>query len=391
MDLSASEAARLLGVTLPTLYAYVSRGLIRSSPVAGTRGRRYRREDVDALVLRKEQRRDPAATVAHALDFGAPVLDSALTEIREGQLFYRGRNACALAETASVEEVARLLWTGSSSNEPFSPLGPPSGRVRAVLAATEDLRPIDRFQAVVPVAAADDPAAWDLRPAAMAATGERILGTLASVAANQVFDGPIAQNVAAAWGADPDLIRVALVLCADHELNVSSFVARCVASAGSTAWDAVSAGLAALRGTRHGGHTERVEALLAEAGRVGAASAIEDRLRRGEAIPGFGHPLYPDGDPRAAYLLDLLARARPGEATSLALGLADVAAKRLGLRPTIDLGLAATARALALPPGRALALFALGRTTGWVAHAIEQAATGQLIRPRAHYVGRPPE
>ena len=151
----------------------------------------------------------------------------------------------------------------------------------------------------------------------------------------------------------------------------------------------VTAGLAALGGIKHGGQTELVEAFLREVESAGDARvAISGRLRRGERIPGFGHSLYPEGDPRGAELLRITTAAYP-DSPAVALS-AEVAESTLGLmdeRPTLDFGLVTLARALGLPAGGAVALFALGRTIGWIGHAIEQYTSGSLIRPRARYVG----
>jgi citrate synthase len=187
------------------------------------------------------------------------------------------------------------------------------------------------------------------------------------------------------------LINAALILCADHELNVSSFAARVAASGEAQPYAVVAAGLAALQGAKHGGMTRRAEALLREIGRPGQVDqAITDRLRRGETIPGFGHPLYPDGDPRARLLLGLV---RETALESPAIRLVDLVCARMldavQLAPTIDLALAALALTLDLPADSAVCLFAVGRTVGWVGHAIEQYERGQLIRPRASYVGLP--
>jgi citrate synthase len=231
-----------------------------------------------------------------------------------------------------------------------------------------------------------------LSAGAVAQTGARILRLLTAVAAGQPVETTIAQTLQQAWLPDQawaaDWLNMALVLCADHELNVSSFTARCVASAGATPYGVVLAGLAALQGSKHGGHTERVEALLREA-EGGAETAVVSRMRRGESIPGFGHRLYPDGDPRGRLLLETV-QARLGEqpVVKLAQALETAVFQTTGQLPTIDLGLVVMAQALGLPPGTALTLFALGRTVGWIGHAIEQYALDQLIRPRARYVGR---
>jgi citrate synthase len=246
-------------------------------------------------------------------------------------------------------------------------------------------------------AEAEDPAAYDLRSAAVARTGARILRLLAAVVSGgQGVEDTVAQALQRRWIPEEigavTLLNRALVLCADHELNVSSFTARCVASAGATPYAVVIAGLAALGGVKHGGNTERVEAFLAEAEAVGdAKGVIVSRLRRGEVVPGFGHQLYPEGDPRAETLLAAVTAAYPG---SEALKLADEAAESAGdlmdELPNVDFALVVLARVLGLPPGGALALFALGRTVGWIGHAIEQYETDKIIRPRARYIGEQP-
>ncbi len=398
--LTAQEAAAELGISLATLYAYASRGMLRSEPVPGDpRARRYPSEDVLRLKEKKELRRDPDKAAPKALSWGAPVLESAITLVQDGRLYYRGRDVIALARSATVEEVAALIWTGdpAAAGEIFSG-DPPDLPSWTGLILGGDLSPVERCQVALPLAGAADPAGWDLRPAAVVATGARILRLLAGVAGGAA--GKIASNVAATlqagWAPDrPEAvgpITSALVLSADHELNVSAFTARCVASASSSPYDVVAAGLAALKGARHGGHTERVEALFREAGSAaGARRVLADRLRRGEEISGFGQPLYPQGDPRGAALLEIAAEVAPSSpAVECALALAEAGRELLREHPTIDLGLMALARALDLPEKTPLALFALGRTIGWIGHALEQYAVGKLIRPRAAYVGEMP-
>jgi citrate synthase len=401
-------------ISLPTLYAYVSRGLIRSEAAGGhRRDRRYRRDDVDQLLARQAQRRHPDRAAAQALSWGVPVLESALTLIAGGRLYYRGQDAVELAQTGTFEQVANLLWLG----------GPPApGAARAMTAGPAALRafepwlkllpeaaPVEMMQAVLPLAAARDAAAYDLRPAAVAQTGGRLLGLLAAAAVYPARPGagPAAGNIAQAlqqgWmpkgarGSRPDraarLIEAALILSADHELNTSAFTARCVASVRATPYQVVIAGLAALQGLRHGGCSARVEALLdAVAAPDRARPALEIWLKRGESLPGFGHPLYPEGDPRARALLDMAQAALPrSRELALAQAVATEARALIGEAPTIDFALVVVARALKLPRGGALALFALGRTAGWIAQAIEQYQTEAMIRPRARYVGQLPQ
>lgn|SRR5574341_888013 len=400
--LTAEEAANALDISLPTLYAYVSRGLIRSEAIgANKRARRYSAEDVQRLKERRESRRDPARVAETALHWGAPVLDSAITLITEGGLYYRGHDAPELALTRSVEEVAALLWTGSLEDgaprifdSAPSMLGEHAEQVRPHLT---DLTPVEAFHVLLPLEAVEDLAAYDLRQNSVIQTGARILKLMATIAAgaSECEDG-IARTIQRGWVPRDEraipLVSAALILCADHELNVSSFTARCVASAGSTLYAVVLAGLAALQGTRHGGHSERVEAFLREAQTpAGARKALTARLKRGERVPGFGHRLYPDGDPRARALLEWTAATYPGSpAVELAKAVVSDAYELIGRHPALDFGLAVVSQALNLPPGGAVALFAMGRTIGWIGHALEQYQIARMIRPRARYVGEQP-
>jgi citrate synthase len=231
----------------------------------------------------------------------------------------------------------------------------------------------------------------------VAQTGARILRLLTGLAAGGRPTGlGIAQTLQQGWTPhNPNvaaLLSAGLILCADHELNVSSFTARCVASAGATPYQVVLAGLAALQGVKHGRMSERVEAFWREAGTpAGVQPALANYLKRGETIPGFGHPLYPQGDPRGRLLLELTTAAFPGSpATALAQAIATEAFELIGEYPTIDFGLVTLAQAIGLPPGGALTLFALGRTIGWIGHAIEQYQLDRIIRPRARYIGKQP-
>jgi citrate synthase len=173
-----------------------------------------------------------------------------------------------------------------------------------------------------------------------------------------------------------------------------------------------SAGLAVVSGTLHGGASLGIEALLAEIDRpdraagVGggqrpvrtpgggerlrdrAVAVVGARLRRGERLRGFGHRLYPDGDPRAGVLLDRL-RAAAAESPRLAAveALLEAAARRGLPEPNVDLALAALAHVAAMTRGAAEAIFAVARTAGWIAHALEEYERNTPIRPRAVYTG----
>lgn len=378
--LTAAEAASRLGIKPASLYVYVSRGLLKSEPGEG-RARRYRAEDIDRLMARREG-------AEGALDFGAPVLDSALTRIADGRYFYRGADALRLAERANLEDVACLLWSTDAATA-FSRGNLPAEVARPKAPADPSIR----LQSVLPLAGTLDAAAIAQDRNARAAAAGRVLrlvaATLAGTAARaRACDAVLAEG----WKLDAKgtaLVRSALVICADHELNPSSFVARCVASTGASLYDAVAAGLAALQGPRHGGASRRAAAWLREVDEIGdVAKAVSERARRGDRFPAFGHPLYPEGDPRGRFLLDALAKAYPRDATQKRMRLiAETVATQTGTPANIDFGLAALARVLRLPEDAPMLIFTLGRTVGWLAHALEQQDTGRLIRPRARYTG----
>lgn len=381
--LTAEEAAERLGVSVASLYSYVSRGLLASEPQPGTRRSLYRQEDVERLSRQRRHRRHPEQAVAEALQWGSPVLESSLTSIQDGQLFYRGRSVPELARKARFEEVVELLWEGE--------LGRPGlldGDWQEVFGLGDRLPAPESFRLCLVAAGTADPAACDLEPAAVRRAGSRILTVLTRCATRATPGRSVAGSLQRAWcPGQPEVRRAleaALIVCADHELNTSAFTARCVASAEGNPYAVVTAGLAALDGTRHGGQTRRVEALFDEAERRGAAHAVADRLRRGETVPGFGHPLYPDGDPRATFLLHWLEQHAP---CALSEQLLETARRLLERPPSLDFALVALSRALRLPACSPLTLFALGRSAGWIAHALEQYHQGFSIRPRARYVG----
>jgi citrate synthase len=401
-QMTAREAARELGVSLPTLYAYVSRGLIRSEPSAkSTRQRLYRREDIEMLKNRKEVRRNPAQAGERTLSWGMPVLESSLTLISDGRLYYRGLDAAELAATRTVEEVASLMWQGEVRADCGELFERAAARVSASSAARvklPDMAPIERFRAILPIAAGEDLAAYDLSQPALEETAARIVVLLTGVAAgNPSARGGMARVLASAWAPDvpgaAETLRTALILGVDHELAVSSFTARCVASAGSTLYAVVEAALCALRGRKHGGLTEQAEELLREAATVRRVPGVlASRLKRGEPIPGFGHRLYPTGDPRAQALLRFLMRHyADSPAIAPARSMMGEMRKVSGrLMPNIDFALAVLTQTLRLPAGSAVTIFALARTIGWIGHAMEQYRIDSMIRPRARYVGAAP-
>jgi citrate synthase len=346
---------------------------------------------VQRLKERKEAHKNPGIVAEHALHLGTAVMESAITLIAEDRFYYRGYDALALARTHTVEQVASLIWTGdfSTADSLFSRSSLPnvSPHYHMVRQQLTHLTPLEAFEMFLPLVAREDLMAYDFRPSAVAQAGARILQALAAIAVDDYSSSEsIAQTLAA------KLINTTLILCADQELSASTFAACCAASAGSSPYSVVKAGLATLQGVKHVGYCEHIEAFLREVGSpTNARQSIANRLKRGEEVPGFGHPLYPSGDPRGQMLLQLVTTAYPDSpAVTLASTVAEEARKLLGEHPHINFGLVALSQALNLPPGGPIALFALGRTIGWIGHAIEQYQANQLIRPRARYIGEQP-
>lgn len=399
--LSAAQAAKILGISLPTLYAYVSRGMLHSIEADGVRSKRYAHDEVLRLAVRKSDGRRAGRTVEAAINWGVPVLESRITLIADGVIRYRGQDAMKLADAATLEQTAQILW-GYPQADFFDAarVDIASGVWHALLQSTTGLPPLERAMILLPVLASHFKV--NAKPAEQAyfAQAAQLMQVLAvALLSRETGPGLLHRRVAEAWSVEGDaerLLRAALVLCADHELNASTFTVRCVASTGAHLSAALTAGLAALSGPRHGGESVRVRTLLDAALQAGdVPQFLAACLRRkpeqagfSRLLPGFGHPLYPDGDPRARMLLGMLAErtaSLPAAAPLLALAQAGQAVS--GAAPNLDFGLAAIELALDLPRTAAQSLFALGRCAGWIAHAAEQVEDGRLIRPRARYVG----
>jgi citrate synthase len=390
--LSAREASAELAISPATLYAYVSRGLIRSEPSPDSRSHRYRAEDV--RVLKERRAPSPEPRGFRSFDAELPVLDSTISTITEAGPIYRGVNCVELAEKDTLEHTATLLWDVTAI-DPFAAENRPeiSGEMRAIAEATARAAPIDRAIAVLALAASADPAAFNRAPDGRALVGARIIRLVVATMLNTAPSAePLHLQVARAWAAEhkhaPELIRRALVLLADHELNASTFTVRCAASTGLNLYDSLIAGLTALKGPRHGGAGVLASQLVRTLIDRDVAPMIRERVALGERFAGFGHGIYKRGDPRAISLLAALTRA--GAPRKFTREVPERIAEATGEFVNIDYALAVLAHSLKLPTGSELALFAMARSVGWIAHACEQLQYGRLIRPRARYVGPSP-
>ncbi|MFG1383875.1 citrate/2-methylcitrate synthase [Xanthobacter versatilis] len=384
--LTRDEVLAELGVRPQTLYAYVSRGIVlsRADPEDPRRSL-YRKADIDQLRSKRERGKRVASIAASTMAWGEPIITTEISTIVGGRLYYRGHDAVALAEGASLEDTAQILWACPS-------------RPRFVAAGSAAARGPDRRTEVFTILAetAARSAPTTDRPAAVlfneadAVVGEiaRAMGAYGSPQAggrrHAADPAPLHERLAKGWGLRPSeagLLRRALVLRADQELNTSTFATRVAASTGAGLGPCLLAGLSALSGPLHGDASDQIAALMDEAARSTIGRTVARYVEADRSLPGFGHPLYPDGDPRAEALIAAFPVPPAFEDARQAVGAAT------GQKPNLDFAVVALAAHLGLPADAPFCLFVMARAVGWVAHALEQAAHHALMRPRARYEG----
>jgi citrate synthase len=396
--IDAASAAERLGIKPATLYAYVSRGVLRRSRSADGRRSLFDPAEIEQLARRGRPRRPPGGHET--------VIESRLTVLGEDRPYYRGRDAVHLASSAEFEDVAHWLWTGEPGASEGTPWRADPGAVAVARAAQSGLPdatlPLERLQVITVALATADPARLTLDPPAVVAAGRGLIAGMVESLPPTPPHPAAASIPERLWSrlttAEPrprlvGALRTALVLLADHELAASTFAVRVAASVRADPYAAVGAGLGVLGGTLHGGTSLGAEALFAEITEPGtAARVIGERLRRGERIPGFGGTIYSGGDGRATCLLGCVRAAAAGHERLAVVEaiLAEARARRLP-EANVDFALAALVAVAGMTRGAGEAVFAVARTAGWLAHALEEYARESPLRPRAVYTGPPPE
>ena len=397
-EIDAVEAARRLGVKPATLYAYVSRGVLRRRPGSDGRRSMFDAAEVAVLARRGRPRRAPETEL---------VVESALTALVGDRPYYRGRDVLALAGTVRYEQVAAWLWTGEQGafTDPFSHWHVAPEARAAVTAAQRalpgDLLPLDRMPVIVTVLAGLDPLRFHLEPPAVIAAGQTVVAGLVEGLpvpdGGSRRDGSVAARLWSRLTARPpdgllDVLEATMVLLADHELAASTLAARVAASVRADPYAVVLAGLGVLSGPLHGGATLAAQRMLAEVRDPSdAARVIGDRLRRGDRIPGLGHRIYAGADGRGVRLMELLRAAVPGhERLAAAEAVITEAGRRKLPAPNVDLAVGCLAGVAGMVPGAGAAIVAVARTAGWLAHGMEEYAGGRMLRPRAVYTGPRP-
>jgi citrate synthase len=401
--LSTKEAAELLGVKPETVYAYVSRGQLSSRRVPGGRGSTFDAKEVEALSRRN--RRESGGSSGSG---GELSVRTRITFIDRDRYYFRGVDATELAARHSYEEIAEWLWTGRM--QPGVTFTAPDGTVdaarRAVDALPEHTSPTDRLRIAAIAASAADPLRFDLSEEAVLGTARTLIPTLVAALPPVLHDrrrddGPLGPRL---WtrltGRKPDdaslrTLDTALGLLVDHDLAASTLAVRVAASARAHAYAAVSAGLGVLEGPLHGAASGLAHKLLLDVlDRGDAAPVIAEELRAGRRIPGLGHRLYPGEDPRARVLFALLERIPRAEPALLAArDIVATTARHAPLHANVDLALAVLTVSSGMPSTAGETIFAVARTAGWIAHALEEYGERPLrMRPSGIYVGpKPPQ
>ena len=385
--LSAEGAAEALGVSVATVYTYVSRGLIRSQKVAGTKSRRYWRTDVLKMAGGAEPAPATPRLQSHLVE------TTAITLITEGGHFYRGHAALDLARTASLEATAAILWQAPEA-EIFGgdlPVVPATGPGASM---GEEMTPMQWAIAMLFNVEHANPRAFDLSPQGYRRSGADVLRCVAAacVGAAGPSHAPIHSFIIDSLKAPArytEVVRHLLVLAADHELDPTTYAVRAAANTGVTPYAASIAGLVSSSGRRLTfGQSSSVGRLLDE---LEVAADPKDpilrRIREGEPLPGFASKNYPGGDPRARALLDVL---HEHSGDDPILKRVDAAAAAVldatGAKPDFVLPALMLGRRIGLRQDHR-ALIRVARVVGWIAHAMEQYHERELVRPHATYVG----
>jgi citrate synthase len=402
--LESGEAARRLGIKTTTLYAYVSRGLLPSYPSPHSRRSLFDVDDIERLARRARSGKTVETRLA--------TVTTSITQLRENGPAYRGVPAVDLAPSASFEEVAEWLWNvdpDDGSSKLASGLPPPPGGARRAweslpLGDHPTMGSMDMMRWAVVMAGAHNLLRADLRPPSVTRTARGVAASMVALlpaspgrlvplelADGADRSGSMAERLAAKLSPAPtaNLVRcvnAALVLMADHELATSTLAVRLAASTHADLCDALMAGLGTIAGPLHGGASQLAYGLLVDADHHGVEPALDDTLRWQRVLPGFGHPVYKNGDPRFEALLTLFKQMATPEQIELVEAIVSLAATHGLPAANVDLALAAISWSAGMPRDAGRTIFTVARVAGWTAHYLEELGERPLrFRARAVY------
>ena len=399
--LTVEQAADRLGIKVPSLYAYVSRGLVERHTAADGRSM-FEEAAIIRLASRGRPRLSSRESSIHLL------IETELTRIDSQRVSFRGHDVAELVGEHTFEQVAELLWLGRLGDEHEPWVSTPVDIAAIPGDPPRQVPPADRLRIALALAGAADPFRSNLEPEAVAAAGRHAVATMVDALGDPprgptprlTIGGSARRSTIAArlWIAlagrrrvagGVEVLNSAMVLLADHELAASTLGARVAASARADPYAVIGAGLGVVNGALHGRASSLSRRLLDDAAVRGAGAAISEALHTWRVLPGFGHQLYPEGDPRARLLLDHM-RARLGSHRGL--GVAESLMRavdvRTGQAPNVDFVLAVLTHVAGMPVDAGEVIFSVARCAGWLAHALEEYREPPLrFRPRAAYVG----
>jgi citrate synthase len=406
--MNREEVLAKLNIKAGTLYAYVSRGLIKTAPHDDGRKSLYLRSDVERVGSRKRGREPRSAAAEATMRWGEPVLCSAITQITPNGPLYRNRSAVELATSgASFESVALLLMTGIWQDNigTWPAIATPPDVMRLLDAYAHNVTKTDIGNILGMVSMAlgmHGRGAAEIADASAVPAARLVIQSMAGCIG---FLGPqrkfmernageslAAFIIRAAGGkSSPEALRAmngALTVLADNELAPATFAARVAASTNTDIFNCVATAIGSHVGFSTGTSTEKIETLLLPEKASGDVANRLDLVREyGASLFGFNHPLYPQGDARAGLILQLVRELKkPTPRIRATLDFLTLAEDRLAAQPSVAIALVTLSRALSLPDGTATAIWIVGRTAGWVAHALEQRTQAFLLRPRAKYI-----
>ncbi|MDF1657882.1 MAG: citrate synthase family protein [Verrucomicrobiales bacterium] len=394
------EACRILDIKPATLYSYVSRGLIEKEK-RGRKKTRYLTADILRLKRKSEARSGHGPVAAEAMNWGQPVIQTSVSCIQDGMLTYRGVSPLEIVkEERSFEFASELLWTGK---QPETDPQWSADSISTFLPCEflpDDVPFPTTVAMLLPYVAARDPDRHLRSQEAELGRARHLIQMIAasvalpespSLVRESIQQQSVSRILEKALGLPEQKVHraidTALILCAEHELNASTFAARIAASTGADLYSGLSSAIGAYSGPKHGQAVVRILALLGEINQHGNASDVaKAHLERGELIPGFGHKLYANGDPRFQPIMEAALSVNP-ESDDLAhlCNLVEFMDQASDFKPSMDMGLAMLVSAMELSKKKATSLFLIGRLAGWVAHILEQRKRLGILRPRAEY------
>lgn len=386
--LSTDEAAEMLGVKPETIYTYVSRGRLESIRKPGAVASWFRQEDIERLALSRYARKAVPAPQP-------PGIETAITDIDGNTYRYRGHEPQTLVRSHTYEQVAELLWTGHIPDERHWPTA--GSNPTPLPDLDPEALPLDRLRVAISILAAADHLRFGRPPEALVVTARQLisdmvetLGPLGDVDLSDTLAGCLWTRLSPSSPSSEQLaaLDAALIMIADHSVAPTTLAARIAASYGADLYGCVETGLAVLAGAWHGGRALSAESMLESIERVGDAEVVVGELYRTGGIPCLGQPRYIGSDPRTNVILEVVEAAMPDNPASRAFeDVRRITRERALPGPSVELALATLSRAFGFTKGASEAIFAIGRTAGWIAHAMEVYGRPDAGPPDFTYVG----